>query len=63
MPVINVSLIAGRTLEQKREFAKELTELTARVLKCPKDDVTIIFQPMQTDELAKGGVLRCDENK
>ena len=35
MPTIHVELFEGRTLEQKREYAKALTEATVKTLKVP----------------------------
>jgi 4-oxalocrotonate tautomerase len=37
MPMINVQMFEGRTLEQRRKLAKELTEGTCRALGCTPD--------------------------
>ncbi|MCI5837117.1 MAG: tautomerase family protein [Veillonellaceae bacterium] len=61
MPVIQVSLIKGRTAEQKRAFARAVTEATVTHLACPHKDVTIVLHEIEKEDLAHGGVLRCDE--
>ena len=57
MPVITVELFEGRTQEQKQQFAKELTELTARVLGAPREHVWIIFRDARKADWAMGGTL------
>lgn len=61
MPVIQVSLLKGRTAEQKRAFAKAVTKATVECLNCPVKDITIVLHEMEKEDLAHGGVLRCDE--
>ena len=56
MPVITVELFEGRTKVQKRQFAKELTDLTVRVLGTPQEHVWIIFRDTPKSEWAMGGV-------
>ena len=43
MPMINVQMFEGRTTEQRRKLAKELTEGTCRALGCTPDAVQIII--------------------
>jgi len=55
MPVITVELFEGRTKEQKAQFAKELTELTVRVLGTSREQVWIIFRDTPKADWAMGG--------
>ncbi|MBI4227629.1 MAG: tautomerase family protein [Candidatus Omnitrophica bacterium] len=57
MPVITVELFEGRTKEQKSQYAKELTELTTRVLGAPREHVWIVFRDTPKSEWAMGGAL------
>ena len=41
MPSIRVDMFAGRSVEQKRALAKELTDATVRALGVPADSVDI----------------------
>lgn len=61
MPTLNIQLFEGRTVEQKREYAKALTEATVRVLGCGADAVEIIFQDVKKHDWASAGVLWSDQ--
>ncbi len=63
MPIICVNLLEGRSKEQKREYVKAVTDATVKILDCPAKDVKIYFQEMRTEDLADGGVLRCDSKE
>lgn len=60
MPIINIELLKGRTVEQKREIAKEITESVSRIAKTPKENVKIIFRDMETYDFAQAGELTSD---
>lgn len=63
MPIIQVEMLKGRTIEQKRELAKEITEAVSRTASCPKEAVRIIIREMDFENYSEGGVLRCDKKK
>ena len=63
MPRVTIQLVEGRTVEQKRAMAKEITESITRICKVPETAVTIYFDDMPKDSYSKAGVLVCDENK
>ncbi len=60
MPILQVTLIKGRTREQKREAAKKITEAVVETLKCPPDAVKISFQEIEKEDFASAGVLMVD---
>jgi 4-oxalocrotonate tautomerase len=60
MPTIHVELFEGRTLEQKRELAKALTEATVKALGSKPESVEIIFSDVKKHDWATGGVLWSD---
>lgn len=60
MPTINVQMFTGRTVEQKREFAKAITKATCETLGCKPEAVDIIIQDVQKEDWATGGKLWCD---
>ncbi len=60
MPTIHVELFEGRTLEQKRAFAKALTEATVQTLGSKPESVEIIFTDIPKHDWATGGVLWSD---
>ncbi|MGI6034968.1 MAG: 4-oxalocrotonate tautomerase [Limnochordia bacterium] len=60
MPIINVAMLEGRTLEQKRRLVQEMTKLVCDVLGCSEDAVTIKLEELAKENLAKGGKLFLD---
>ena len=57
MPVLRVSMLKGRTAEQKRELARELTEVMARVANAKPESTTILFEEYEKSDWASGGSL------
>ena len=60
MPMINVQMFEGRTLEQRRKLAKELTEGTCRALGCTPGDVQIILTDVKKENWSEAGKLFSD---
>ena len=60
MPTIHVEMFEGRTLDQRRKLAKELTEGTCRALGCPADAVQIILTDIKKENWAEAGKLFSD---
>ncbi len=61
MPTLRVELFEGRSAEQKRALARELTEACVRVLGSSADGVDVIFQDVRRENWATGGVLWSDK--
>lgn len=62
LPILQIEILKGRTVEQKREMVKKVTEAISETLNCPKDAVSIIIREMETENFAKAGKLRSDNN-
>lgn len=60
MPIVKIDLIKGRSEEQKRQMAKEITETISSVGKTPKENVKIIFNDMEPLNYSQGGKLTKD---
>jgi 4-oxalocrotonate tautomerase len=60
MPIVQIDLIEGRTLEQKRAMVAKVTAAITESANCAPDAVTIIIRDMPTTNLGKGGKLRSD---
>ncbi len=60
MPEIVVFAAIGRTTEQKRGLAKDLTEAMVKNFGVPQDSVTVQIVESALDSKAKGGTLFCD---
>lgn len=61
MPNITVQLLKGRSLEQRRLFAAQATDLAVEVLKARPQDVRIVFEEITPDIVANGGVLASED--
>lgn len=61
MPNITVELLQGRTLEQRRDFAKAVAESAVEILGARRQDVRMVFSEITPDIVANGGVLASDD--
>ncbi|RJX26236.1 MAG: 4-oxalocrotonate tautomerase [Dethiobacter sp.] len=60
MPVVQIEMLEGRNLQQKRQMVKEVTEALVRTLNCPPEAVKIIIREMKPENLGDGGTLHLD---
>lgn len=60
MPVIQVTMSQGRTVEQKRELVRMLTGETARILKIKEDKIRILVYEVSKENWGDAGVLGLD---
>jgi 4-oxalocrotonate tautomerase len=63
MPILTVNLIKGRTLEQKRNLVKALTDAVCSTVDATPNSVRIILNEMQEDNYAFEGTLIADKKK
>ncbi|GAB4115706.1 MAG: 4-oxalocrotonate tautomerase [Candidatus Caldatribacteriota bacterium] len=61
MPILQIEIIKGRTLEQKRAMVKKVTEAITETLNCPPEAVRIIIREMDKENFARAGTLVIDE--
>jgi 4-oxalocrotonate tautomerase len=61
MPIIQVNLMEGRTVDQKRKVVREITNAVVKSLDVPPDAVRIILQEMSKENYAIAGTLKFDE--
>ncbi len=60
MPHVTIDMLKGRTLEQKRQMAKDITEAIVKNVGCPDASVQIQFNEVEAENLAQAGKLFCD---
>ena len=60
MPVIQVTMSQGRTVEQKRELVQVLTMETARILKTKEESIRILIYEVSKENWGNAGVLGLD---
>ena len=61
MPIIQVHLFEGRTLDQKRKLVASMTEAVVKSLDIKAEDVRIILEEMARHDYAIAGVLASDK--
>jgi 4-oxalocrotonate tautomerase len=57
MPYINVKLAGSLSKDQKKEIAKEMTDLMQRVANKPASYTYIVFDEVEMEDWAIGGNL------
>lgn len=55
MPLIQVTMVAGRTTEQKHALIKELTEAAQRAIGAPAESVRVAIYEVTGEEWGIGG--------
>lgn len=60
IPFVTIELIEGRTLDQKREMVRRVTEAVADVCGLPGSRVHVFVRDLARDGYATDGILVCD---
>ncbi len=60
MPLVTIKIFEGRTVEQKRGMAKDVTEAIVKNIGCPPAAVHIDIVDLKKENLAQGGKLFSD---
>ena len=61
MPLIQITLLKGRTTEQKRRIAHRMTDVLVEEAKTAKEGVVVTFVDVEKDSYARGGELMLDK--
>ncbi|MBG0566685.1 tautomerase family protein [Actinoplanes aureus] len=61
MPNITVELLAGRSVEQRKAFARAVTDHAVEILGARPQDVRMVFNEITPDVVANGGVLASED--
>jgi len=61
MPIINVKMLEGRSLEQKRELVDVLTREVVRILDIKPDAVEMVIEEYPRTNWASAGQLYADK--
>jgi 4-oxalocrotonate tautomerase len=62
MPMVQITMLAGRTVEQKRKLAERITDAMEEA-GARREAVTVAFHEVSKESYALGGVLMVDKNK
>ena len=60
MPIINIKMLEGRSLEQKRELVQALTRETVRILNIKPEVVEMVIEEYPLTNWASAGQLYTD---
>ena len=60
MPVIQITISQGRSVEQKRELVKVLTRETARIMKTEEEKIRILIYEVSKENWGNAGMLGVD---
>jgi len=63
MPVVTISMYDGRSMEQKRELVKGITDVVARITGNTPEGVHVIIEEVKRENWAIGGLLWPDRQK
>ncbi len=63
MPLIQVTMLEGRTTDQKRKLARGLTDVMVEEGGAHREAVVVTFVEISRESYASGGVLVADRQK
>ncbi len=61
MPHVQITLLEGRTPEQKRKIVERVTETMVQEAGTSREAVSVAFVEVSTASFARGGVLALDK--
>jgi 4-oxalocrotonate tautomerase len=63
MPLVQVTMLEGRTTEQKRKLAQRLTDAMVEEAGARREAVVVVIHDVSKESYATGGVLMADKGK
>ena len=60
MPVIQITIGQGRSVEQKRELIEVLTKETARIMKTQEEKIRILIYEVSKENWGNAGIIGLD---
>ncbi len=61
MPLVILKMLEGRSVEQKRQLARALTDVVVKYAGTTEEQVDVIIEDHSRDDWAKGGILFIDK--
>ncbi|HVM92398.1 MAG TPA: 2-hydroxymuconate tautomerase [Terriglobales bacterium] len=61
MPLVQVTMLQGRTADQKRKLAKRLTDAMVEEAGAKREAIVVTFVEVSKESYASGGVLMVDK--
>ncbi len=63
MPMVQITMLQGRTAEQKRKIAKRVTDALVEEAGAKREGIMIAFHEVPKESYASGGELMIDKVK
>ena len=61
MPLVQVTMLQGRTVDQKRKIAKRMTDTMVEEAGAKREAVVVTFVELSKESYASGGPLMADK--
>jgi 4-oxalocrotonate tautomerase len=61
MPMIQVTMLSGRTVEQKRKIAQRITDVLVEEAGTRREGIMVAFHEVSQENYASGGLLMVDK--
>jgi 4-oxalocrotonate tautomerase len=61
MPLVQITMLSGRTVDQKRKLAQRITDVMVEEAGAKREAVVVTFQEVAKESYASGGVLMADK--
>jgi 4-oxalocrotonate tautomerase len=63
MPLVQITMLTGRTADQKRKLAQRITDAMVEEAGARREAVVIAFHEVASENYASGGMLMADKGK
>ena len=63
MPMVQVTMLAGRTADQKRKIARRITDALVEEAEARREAIIVTFHEVSKESYASGGELMIDKGK
>jgi 4-oxalocrotonate tautomerase len=63
MPVVQITMLQGRTVEQKRKIAKRITDALVEEAGARREGIIVMFNEVSKESYASDGELMIDKGK
>ncbi|MGA8153550.1 MAG: 2-hydroxymuconate tautomerase [Terriglobales bacterium] len=63
MPLVQVTMLTGRSTEQKRKLAQRITDAMVEEAGARREAIVVAFHEVSKESYASGGVLIADKAK
>jgi 4-oxalocrotonate tautomerase len=63
MPLVQITMLTGRTVDQKRKLAQRITDVMVEEARAQREAVVVVFNEVSKESYASAGLLVADKGK